>query len=239
MQYCISRYCPEMTEKYCFLVYGANEIFYSANQKETFIYSALLFIHRLKRRAEMADVSGFRAVIEFLDKLGVYDVILPFLLVFTIFFAILEKTKILGMEKIDGKEYSKKNINAIVSFVVAMLVIASTKLVAVISEVMANVILLVILGVSFLMLVGTFFKSEEFSIEKFKGWKEFLIVLMFIGIVLIFLNALDWLKYVFALFVYWDADWAVSIIFVIVIVLFMYFIVKGPSKPKDEGKGEH
>ena len=42
----------------------------------------------------MVEASGFRGVIDFLGKLGVYDVILPFLLIFTIVFAILEKTKI-------------------------------------------------------------------------------------------------------------------------------------------------
>src|SRR3989338_8683840 len=93
----------------------------------------------------MAEESTFRGVIVFLDKIGVYDVILPFLLVFTIVFAILEKTKILGSEKIDGKEHPKKNINAMVAFVIAFLVIASTQLVAVINQVMANVILLLIL----------------------------------------------------------------------------------------------
>ena len=38
-------------------------------------------------------VSSFRSAIDFFGQVGVYDVILPFLLVFTIMFAILEKTK--------------------------------------------------------------------------------------------------------------------------------------------------
>ena len=54
----------------------------------------------------MVQESAFRGIIGFLDKIGVYDVILPFLLVFTIVFAILEKTKVLGLDKIDGKEFS-------------------------------------------------------------------------------------------------------------------------------------
>ena len=83
----------------------------------------------------MVEESAFRGMIGFLNKLGVYDVILPFLLVFTIVFAILEKTKILGIDKIDGKELGKKNINAMVAFVIAFLVIASTRLVAVINQV--------------------------------------------------------------------------------------------------------
>ena len=100
----------------------------------------------------MVQESAFRGIIGFLDKIGVYDVILPFLLVFTIVFAILEKTKVLGLDKIDGKEFTKKNLNSMVAFVISFLVIASTQLVSVINEVMANVVLLLILAVSFLML---------------------------------------------------------------------------------------
>ena len=46
----------------------------------------------------------FREVIEFFDSIGLFDVVLPFLLVFTIVFAILEKTKVLGTEDIEGKK---------------------------------------------------------------------------------------------------------------------------------------
>src|SRR3989338_8661152 len=141
----------------------------------------------------MVEESSFRSAIGFLGKLGVYDVILPFLLVFTIVFAILEKTKILGMEKVGEREITKKNLNAMVAFVVAFLVIASTQLVAVINEVMANIVLLLILAISFLLLVGVFFGSKEFTLKDYPGWITFFMVAMFLGIVVIFLNALDWL----------------------------------------------
>lgn len=184
----------------------------------------------------MVEESVFRGVIGFLDKIGVYDVILPFLLVFTIVFAILEKTKVLGTEKVGDKILTKKNLNSMVAFVVAFLVIASTQLVAVVNQVMANVVLLLILAVCFLMLVGVFFGSQEFTLEKYPGWIKFFMVLMFIGIVVIFLNALDWLQYVLAVFVYWNADWAAGILFVIIILGFMIYIVKEPSSKKEEKK---
>lgn len=183
----------------------------------------------------MAEESAFRGMIEFLNKIGVYDVILPFLLVFTIIFAILEKTKVFGLDKVDGKELTKKNINAMVAFVIAFLVIASTKLVAVINEVMANVVLLVILGVCFLLLVGVFFGDKEFTLEKFPAWSKFFMVTMFIGIVVIFLNALGWLRYLEILFENWNAEWAASIIFLIIILGFMWFITSSPE-PKKESK---
>ena len=73
--------------------------------------------------------SAFAEVITFFEKLGVYDIVLPFLLVFTIVYAIFERTKVLGTETIEGVDYSKKNLNAMVAFVIAFLVIASSRIV--------------------------------------------------------------------------------------------------------------
>ena len=181
------------------------------------------------------ETSGFRGVIDFLGKIGVYEVVLPFLLVFTIVFAILEKTKILGTEKIDSKEYTKKNLNAMISFIMAFFVIASAQLVRVINEVLANVVLLLVLAVCFLLLVGVFFGSKEFTLEQYPGWIKFFMVLMFIGIVVIFLNALDWLDYFFTLSSSLSAQWIESIIFFIVILIFMFYITHD-STPKKEAK---
>ena len=53
----------------------------------------------------MADyTSPFSTGIQFLDRLGVYEVLLPFLLIFTLVFAILEKTRLLGVENVEDLE---------------------------------------------------------------------------------------------------------------------------------------
>ena len=180
----------------------------------------------------MPEASNFRGVIELLVDLGVYDVILPFLLIFTIVFAILEKTKILGTEKIGDKEITKKNLNSMVALVVAFLVIASTKLVGVINKVMADVVLLLILAICFLLLVGVFFGSKEFTLEKHTGWIRFFMVVMFIGIELIFLNALDWLDFIFNAVSGWNTEATVTIVFLIIILGFIWYIVREPSQPE-------
>lgn len=186
----------------------------------------------------MAESTIFREGITFLGEIGVYDVVLPFLLVFTIFFAILEKTKILGVDKVGDKTYTKKNLNAMVSFVVAFLVIASTQLVAVINTAMANIVLLLILAFSFLLLVGIFFKDQEFSLEKGSPWVKFFMIFMFIGIVIIFLDALNWLQEIFD-FIF-NAPLIISpeilssIVFLIIILLFMWYIVHEPKKKEEK-----
>ena len=112
----------------------------------------------------------FRGVIDFLVKLGIYDVILPFLLVFSVVFAILDKTKVFGTETVDGQEYSKKNINAMIAFVVAFLVIVSKQLVATINKALANVVILLLMIVMFMVLIGVFFKKDDEVILE-GGWK--------------------------------------------------------------------
>lgn len=180
----------------------------------------------------MVEISTFQEVIEFMGELGVYDIILPFLLVFTIVFAILEKTKILGVEKINGKDFTKKNLNSVVAFVMAFLVIASTQLVAVINEVLANVVLLLILAVSFLLLVGIFFTDKEFSLEKMPGWVSFFMIFMFVGVIIIFLNALGWLEAAFNLISSLNAEWLTTLIFILIIFAAIGYVVYDPKRKK-------
>lgn len=188
----------------------------------------------------MVEETVLRGIIGFLEQIGVYDVILPFLLVFTIIFAILEKTKVLGMETIEGKKYTKKNINAMVAFVVSFLVVASTKLVAAINEALANIVLLLLLVVFFLLLVGSFFKEGEDVFLKGK-WRTFFMFIMFVGIVLIFLNALDWLQPFWDYLVeHWETQWVGTLILLVIIILFILYITRtkeeAAPKPKEGGE---
>ncbi len=178
----------------------------------------------------------FGNAIQFLDKLGVYNVVLPFLLVFTIVFAILEKTRILGTE---GKEGTKKNLNAIAAFVIAFLVVASTSLVAAINQIMANVVLIVVLMVSFLMLVGIMYGTGEFNLKEHKAWATFFMVVIFIAIAGITANALGWLKALVELYNNnSNTDYASTIVLLVIIIAFMIFVTRDNKAGGDEKKKE-
>ena len=182
-------------------------------------------------------VSAFRSVIEFFEEIGLYDVVLPFLLVFTIVFAILEKTRVFGSETIDGKEYSKKNLNSITAFAIAFFVIASSKLVEIITTVSSYTVILLLLSVLFLLLVGSFMKEGEGGFLK-GNWNYFFMLIMFVGIVLIFIYALGWWDVMWNFFRFkTGGDVVGSIILLVVIVLFIWYIVKDDSR-KDSVKGE-
>lgn len=195
----------------------------------------------------MAEETVFRGVIEFLNQIGVYDVVLPFLLIFTIIFAILEKTKIFGMEDVGKEKVTKKNLNAMTAFVVSFLVIASSQLVAVINEAMANIVLLLLVSISFLILIGSFFSYKEEAYLEKGPWRTSFMILMTIGVILIFMNSLttgtgeSWLNHSWDwLTLHWNSGAVGSIILLAFIALFMWFITGGskPVKKKEEDKKE-
>lgn len=173
----------------------------------------------------------------FLTKIGIYDVVLPFLLVFTIIFAIFEKTQIFGTEKIEGKELTKKGLNAMVAFVIAFFVIASSQIVEIITDVSAQVVVLLLSVIFFLMLIGTFFKKDEPTALEGK-WRTFFMTILFIGIVLIFLNAIktegvSWLEIIIMFFVEYASTAALaSVLLIAFIIIFIVWVTKEPAKRK-------
>jgi lysylphosphatidylglycerol synthetase-like protein (DUF2156 family) len=183
--------------------------------------------------------------LDFFQRLGVFDVVLPFLLVFTMMFAVLERTKVLGTETRDKKEYTRKNLNAMVSFTIAFLVLASSKLVETITSVSSNIIILVMLGVFFLLTVGAFMKEGEVGTKGLPSGplRTFFIVLMLVGIIVIFLNALKtedgrtwwdvtW-DYVNSS---WDSTVFASCALVVFVIIFVAWLSKGEKKPAKEPK---
>lgn len=191
----------------------------------------------------MATPTVLGNVLLFFQRIGIYDVVLPFLLTFTIIFAIFEKSKILGIEKIDDKEYPKKNLNAMAAFVIAFLVVASSRLVEAITRISSNIVILVLLGVFYLLMIGTFWapKDEKEKWTALSGkWNTLFMIIMFIGIVVVFLDAIrdetgmSWLDHVWNyLSQFWTSTAVASIILIIFLIVFVWFMAKGEEKKKD------
>ncbi len=169
--------------------------------------------------------------IQFLEDFGFFDVVLPFILAFTIVFAILDKTRILGSE--DNKP--KKNLNAMVAFVIAMFVVATPKVVNVFRVSLPQIVLVLVLVISIMMLIGSLYGSkEEFELTKIKKLAFLIGVIIIISIFLIFLSALEWLEPVVQyLIVSWDSTFVVSMIFLVIAVVAIIYIVGN----KNEGGG--
>lgn len=183
-------------------------------------------------------MSVFEGVLVFFRDVGVYEVVLPFLLVFTLVYALLEKTKVLGVEKVGDQEFSRRNANSMIAFVAGFFVVASTQLVAVINEVVANMVLLLILLICFMLLVGSMHKETKEGFE-LSGWtKHAFYAIMFVGMILIFLNALGWLQLAWDYLAFnWDSQFVGIIMLFAAILGLMLFVMHTPSDKKDEKKG--
>jgi hypothetical protein len=183
----------------------------------------------------MATVFG--NAITFLNQLGFLDVVLPFILVFAILFGILEKTKVLGIDKFDGQEYTKKSLNSLVAVCVAFFVVASPQLVPIINKALAQVIILLLIVVFYLILIGVFYKnSEDVFLEG--GWRRGFMVALLIGIVLIFVNAIPMANGQSVLVWFYgyvstnvDSGYVSAIVLLLFIALVVWFLSKD-SVPK-------
>ena len=183
-------------------------------------------------------------VIEFFGRLGVFDVVLPFLLVFTMVFAVLERTKVLGTE---GKEKNaRKNLNAMVAFVIAFLVLASSRLVEAITSVSSNVVILITLGIFFLLTMGAFYEQGMVGEKGLpSGWlRTFFLTIMIVGIIVIFMNALKvesgdtwWDVSIDYLRNNWSSTAFASIVLIIGVVAFMYYLTSERTT-SESGKGK-
>lgn len=167
--------------------------------------------------------------LEFLKDLGFYDIILPFLLIFTLVFGVLEKTKVFGTT--DNKP--KTNINAMISFVIALFFVATPRLVEAVQISLPQISVLLVVLMCLLMLIG-FIMSESdkgFNFEKHGFLKGFLIFSLVVGVMLIFLNAVGWWDEFWDMlgFNFWTSTAGMTLIFLGVVVGAIYFITSAKS----------
>lgn len=188
-------------------------------------------------------VSTFRGTLEFFAELGIYDVILPFLLVFTIVFAILEKTRVFGTDEYNGKKIPKKNLNAMAAFCMAFFVVASAQLVDAITTISSNMVVLLMLSIFFMILAGSFHKETEEGFSLNKTWNSIFMVIMFVGVILIFLTGIKngdgitwWAVFFNWLKSNWNAEVLGSILMIGIALGLITFVTKSPDskKSKDE-----
>lgn len=116
--------------------------------------------------------------------------VLPFILVFTVVFAILQKSEILGKEK--------KQIDAMVAMVFGLVTITFARAVGIINHLLPFLAVAIIMILVFLILVALFYKDNDGKDLWLygKGVKNTMIVLAFLAVViagLYFTGAWDYL----------------------------------------------
>ena len=180
----------------------------------------------------------FENFIATLDAWGVTDVLLPFVLVFTIVFATLQKTKILG----EGK----KQYNVIVSLVMGLAVVIPHVVgrypfnfdpVDVINRALPQVSIIVVAIVMLLLIIGVFGNEIEIANTPLSGW---VVILAIIAVVLIFGSAVGWFYLPIWLGFLSNPELQALIIMILVFGIIIWFITKEDKtteKEKDEASG--
>lgn len=158
-----------------------------------------------------------------LEAMGLFDIVLPFLLVFTIIFAIINRTKILG---------DRKGIDVVVSFVIALLAVRSEFFVELMKSFLPNVAMFMVVILMFLLMLGTFAGQNKEWTGIFWGIGA-VISFIFILFALLFdytagyVNFPNWLRDLF----YSIDDRTKSIIlFLAVLVIVLWFLTRDKAQ---------
>lgn len=181
-------------------------------------------------------MSVFRESLVFFDRIGLYDVVLPFLLVFTLVYGVLEKSKIFGTEKgQDGETYGRKNLNAMIAFITGFIVVASAQLVELIHVLVARVALILVILIFLMILIASFHEQQPDEGFSLKEWQKWLSVVVLVAVVLIFLDGVGWLTpaWLYAT-TFWDSTFMGTLLLLIIVVGFIAYLTKGSGKTKTE-----
>ena len=140
--------------------------------------------------ADLNSTISLTNAMDFIKEFGFFEVVLPLILVFSIFYGILIVTKIFG-----DPDDKTRPLYAIISFVAAFFVIASTDVVRMINEIIPSAALLLMLAVLVLMFMGVFGFNREHELLKGKSWFTKLgvviLIIIFLGVVDMSLESID------------------------------------------------
>jgi hypothetical protein len=171
----------------------------------------------------------FQDVILRLQAVGLSDVLLPFILIFTVVFAILQKAHPLGDAPKD------KPFNMMVALVMALAVViphvigmypAGADVVVIINQSLPNVAVVLVALVMVLLLVGLFGGKPTWG-STASGWVA---IFAFLLVIYIFGRSAGWFLYLPA-WLYWldNPDTQAMLLVLAVFALIVWFITKDPD----------
>lgn len=168
-----------------------------------------------------------------LERWGLIDVLLPFLLIFTLVFAVLQKTHILGEEK--------RNLNTVLALVISLIVVvphvtgnypAGYDPVRVINAALPSVSIVVVAVIMLLLMIGLFAHDRVLLGLTMPGWIAFFSV---ITIIIIFGSSAGWWMSGFDVWLerVFGSD-ALAVVIMIVVFGVIIAFVTGSGKERKE-----
>ncbi len=166
----------------------------------------------------------------YLQAYGVLDFLLPFILVFTIVYAVMQKTKILG---------DKKNFNVIIALVLGLLFVVphitgaypiGYDPVQVMNEALPSISLVAVAAIMLLLLMGIF--GTDFS----QSAAPFIAVISIAFVAYIFGSSLNLWTAPSDVFRWWSSELTELLIIILVFALVVWFIVHERSEKSSGGE---
>jgi hypothetical protein len=160
-----------------------------------------------------------------LEALGVYDVILPFILIFTVVYAVMQKTHI----------FEEKRFNVMIALVMGLAVIfphvlgyypQDRDVVLIINEALPNVSIVIVAVLMALIIIGVLGKRVELGDNSLSGW---IAILAFALVVYIFGSAAEWWSRPGWLSMLDNPDIMALVIVVLVFAIIIWFVTKDES----------
>ncbi|MFH1174065.1 MAG: hypothetical protein V1725_02975 [archaeon] len=175
-----------------------------------------------------------------IGNLGVMDVLVPFVLIFTIVFAVLQKTKILGVDK---DKAPKKNFNVIIALIMGLAVVVphvmgyyapEQDVVNIINQALPNISIVVVAIVMLLLVIGVFGGEIKFAGTGLAGWA---VLFAIITVLVTFGGAAGWFgRMPDWLYFLEDPDTQALVVVILVFAIVIWFVTKEPKKETDKKK---
>ena len=136
-------------------------------------------------------MAALDTLVNFMKQQGVYEIYLPFLLTFAIFFALLRKTKIFYRSGTTGEDKIGNNISIVVSVVAALFVTIFTPAGVTISHyftmfftqaTVAMVAIIVLIMITSMLMTMPFFEKDQTFQEALNKWGK---TVLWVGLLLV------------------------------------------------------
>lgn len=172
-----------------------------------------------------------RTVFSYWESAGVFDILLPFILVFALVFAILEKIQMFSRKDSEGKVIgTNKGIHSIIAIALGVLIANNVYIREVLHRFLPNVAFFMVVILAFIMLISTFLGESSFITDNLK-WLAVIVSAIFVGLSLFAENITDLydIPYYFDWLFYMDSQ-SQAVIFFIAAMIVVYLIATGGFK---------
>ena len=160
-----------------------------------------------------------RGIFAYWESIGVFDIVLPFFLIFAVSFSILETTKVFGA--------AGKKINALVAAVIGVLFVQNNYLVGILQAFIPNVAMFIIVILMVFLVAGTFLGEKGPAKDSVFGFVAVIAIAFVVWALLVNPPYTSWFPSY-----YFDDQTVATLVLVGIFIFVIWFVTKPTSGTK-------